>query len=46
MSCPRTPEQNELVERKYRNVTELGLTIMFHAHVPKRFCVEAFSSAA
>lgn len=45
LSCPHTPEQNGLVERKHRNATELGLTMLFHSNVPKRFWVEAFASA-
>ena len=30
-TCPKTPEQNGKAERKHRNITELGLTMMFHA---------------
>ncbi|OMO50868.1 Integrase, catalytic core [Corchorus capsularis] len=45
ISCPGTHEQNGLVERKHRNITEFGLTMMIHAAVPKRFWVEAFSTA-
>lgn len=45
LSCPRTPGQNFLVERKRRNVTELGQTMLFHSGVPKRFWVETFGSA-
>ncbi|OMO89257.1 hypothetical protein CCACVL1_07965 [Corchorus capsularis] len=35
-ACPKTPEQNGLVERKHRNIVELGLTLLFHSHTPKR----------
>lgn len=45
MSCRKTPEQNGLAERKHRNITELGLTMLFHEKVPKRFWVEAFGTA-
>ncbi|OMO62605.1 Integrase, catalytic core [Corchorus capsularis] len=45
LSCPRTFEQNGLAERKHCNITKLGLTMMLHASVPKRFWVEAFSTA-
>ncbi|KAL5715327.1 hypothetical protein ACHQM5_017160 [Ranunculus cassubicifolius] len=45
LSCPHTSEQNGRVERKHRNVTELGLSMMFNGYVPRRFWVEAFSSA-
>lgn len=44
-SCPGTPQQNGVAERKHKNITELGLTMLFHAGVPKRFWVEAFSTA-
>ena len=44
LSCPRKPEQNGLVERKHRNIIKLGLTMMFHASVQKRFWVEAFGT--
>ncbi|KAK9211490.1 hypothetical protein WN943_000867 [Citrus x changshan-huyou] len=44
-SCPGTPQQNSVTERKHKNITELGLTMLFHAGVPKRFWVEAFSTA-
>lgn len=34
ISCPGTPEQNRVAERKHRNIVELGLTIMFNGIVP------------
>lgn len=34
------------LQEKHKNITELGLTMMFHAGVPKRFWVEAFGTAA
>jgi hypothetical protein len=45
MSCPKTPEQNGMAERKHRNITELGLTMMVHSKIPKRFWVDAFSTS-
>ena len=36
-SCPKTLEQNGTAERKHRNISELGLTLMFHANVLPRF---------
>ena len=36
-ACPKTPEQNGKAERKHRSITELGLTMMFHAKIPPRF---------
>ena len=44
-ACPKTPKQNGTAERKHRNIIELGLTIMFHAHLPPRFWTECFSTA-
>lgn len=34
-----------MAERKHRHLTELGLTMMFHARVPQQFWVEAFFTA-
>lgn len=45
MSCPKTPKHNGIAERKYHNITELGLTMMVHSKIPKRFWVDAFSTA-
>ena len=44
-SCPRTPEQNGVAERKHRHIVETGLTLMFQAHVPLRYWVDAFLTA-
>ena len=44
-ACPKTPEQNGKAEQKHRNITELGLTMMFHARLPPRFWVDCFSTA-
>lgn len=43
MSFSHTPEQNLRAERTHRNITELGLTILFNNHCSKQFWVEAFS---
>ena len=42
ISCPHTPQQNGLSERKHRHLTELGLTMLFNAKVPQQLWVEAF----
>ncbi|KAL6335523.1 hypothetical protein AAG906_030651 [Vitis piasezkii] len=39
------PLQNGIAEHKHRHVTEMGLTLMFHARVPLSLWVEAFSTA-
>ena len=46
MSCPHTPQQNGLAERKHRHVTELGLALLFQSKVPQQLWVEAFMTAA
>lgn len=45
MSCPYTPSQNGRAERKHRHITETGLALLFHSHVPSYFWVDAFSTA-
>ena len=43
--CPTTPEQNSVAERKHRHVIELGVAMMYHASMPKKYWVEAFGTA-
>lgn len=45
ISCPHTPHQNDLSERKHMHLTELGLTMLFHGKVPQQLWVEAFFTA-
>ena len=45
LSCPHTPQQNGLAERKHRHLVELGLSMLFQSHVPHKFWVEAFFTA-
>lgn len=45
LSCPGTPEQNSIAERKHRHVVELGLAMMLHASLPKKYWVESFLTA-
>ena len=35
ITCPHTPEQNGLSERKIRHLTEMGTTLLFNASMPK-----------
>ena len=44
-SCPHTPQQNGRAERKHRHIVETGLAMLFNAHVPTSFWVDAFTSA-
>ena len=46
VSCPHTPEQNGLAERRQRHITELGLSMMFQSSIPATLLVEAFYTAA
>ena len=43
-SCPYTHHQNGVVERKYRHVVELGLTLLAQAKLPLQFWWEAFQA--
>lgn len=45
MSCPYTPQQNGLAERKHRHLIELGLTMLFNSNIPLKYWVEAFYTA-
>lgn len=45
MSCPHTPEQNGISERKHRHIVELGLAMLYHSRVPLKFWVDAFMTA-
>ena len=45
VSCPYTPQQNGVAERKHRHLVELGLSMMFHSHSPLKYWVEAFYAA-
>lgn len=42
LSCPHTSEQNGLVERRHRQVVEVGLTLLAQAALPFRFWSDAF----
>lgn len=44
-SCPYTPEQNGVAERKHRHVRETGMAMMIHAKVPLYLWTEAFHTA-
>ncbi|WZY94078.1 hypothetical protein YC2023_066407 [Brassica napus] len=44
-SCPYTPQQNGVAERKNRHLMEVARSIMFHSNVPKRFWSDAVATA-
>ncbi|GKV27558.1 hypothetical protein SLEP1_g36720 [Rubroshorea leprosula] len=45
VSCPGTPEQNGVAERKHRHIVETGLTMLLHANMPPCYWVDSFSTA-
>ena len=42
ISCPSTPEQNEVTKRKHRYIVETGFTTLFYAQLPKNLWIESF----
>ena len=44
-SCPYTPEQNGVAERKHRHLIETVVTLLHQSHLPVSFWVEALATA-
>ena len=44
-SCPYTPQQNGVAERKNRHLMEVARSMMFHMKVPKGFWADAVMTA-
>jgi len=36
-TCPYTHQQNGVIKRKHKHITELGLTLLAHANMPLKF---------
>lgn len=45
VSCPYTPQQNGLAERKHRHVVEMGLALLAQSGLAKSFWDDAFVTA-
>ena len=43
-SCPYTPAQNGVSERKHRHIVETGLTLLYQSHLPLNYWSYAFSA--
>ncbi|XP_035842202.1 uncharacterized protein LOC118488893 [Helianthus annuus] len=46
ISCPYTPQQNGVAERKNHHLSEIARALLFHAHLPKKFWYDAYATAA
>ncbi|PKU71322.1 Retrovirus-related Pol polyprotein from transposon TNT 1-94 [Dendrobium catenatum] len=45
LSCPHTPEQNGLAERKHRHLLEITRALLHASNVPHKFWADALSTA-
>lgn len=41
-TCPHTPQQNKVAERKHRQILEIDRVIHFEANLPIKFWANAF----
>ena len=41
ITCPHTPQQNGIAERKHRHVIETGLALLAQSYLPPKYWVEA-----
>ena len=44
-SCPYTPQQNGVAERKHRHIMETALTMLFESSLPLKYWVETVLTA-
>jgi histone deacetylase 1/2 len=45
LTCPHTSHQNGTVERKHRQIVEMGLTMLSHASIPLKYWDHCFTQA-
>ena len=45
-SCPHTPPQNGVFERKHRHLVEIGLNLLYQSHLLLNYWYYAFSTAS
>lgn len=43
--CPHTSHQNGIVERKHRQIVEMGLTLLAQSHLPHKFWDHSFTAS-
>ena len=44
-SCPYSPQQNGVSERKHRHIVETSLSLLYRSHLPYNYWSYAFSTA-
>lgn len=45
LTCPYTPEQNGVAERKHQHITEIAIALLHQSSVPLQFWFEAMATA-
>ena len=45
LSCPYTPEQNGIAERKHQHIVETAIALMYHSSMPLTYWFEALATA-
>ena len=45
LSCPYTPQQNGVAERKHKHIVESGLSMLYQSNLPSSYSCYAFSTA-